>query len=242
MAFELTLDLQQVVVAAVRDAEAQPPVLDFAPLAHDVTEVWLEHPTDTRRPFLEIVVHPLPSDYVTDRVFGQATQRLAGVMRSEGIVSQLAGLELTESSSLSIVRAVTQNDRVGWGDVQPFRFRSAYLRSSGQFGATFTLASDQMSSLLDRQDATGLVTSALRLAHRMEYITSARCAVALRVTERNRVSVGTIPSSSRQAASLGFQNEDAVLIPDESVPTEALDIAAPEIARTSIDQLLRAMR
>lgn len=241
--FETTAELQQVVVEAIREAQNQPAALDFAPLPHNLRPLWLpETPIGSRSPLLEVQVIPVNADPITDRVFRQAAHRLPGMLRSEGALSQLAGLELHESPESIAVHATDAEPRVGWHDIRPSRFETAYMHKSGPIGLTFALPADQMSSFLDREDTIQNVTRSLHLVHRMAYVSTTRCAVALQVTQAPRVTVGAIPAASRSSISMARREEAVDLVPDESIPTAALGSAAREIAGNSVDALMRVMR
>lgn len=241
--FESTAELQQAVVEAIREAQKQPAALDFEPQPDALHASWLpESPHAMRSPLIEVQVLPVKADTIADRVFRQAAQRLPGMLRSEGVVSQLSGLELNEGQDTVALKATDPEPRSGWHDIRPSRFQTAYMQKSGQAGLTFTLPADKMSSFLDRDDTVQNVTRALHLVHRMEYISTPRCAVALRVTQASRVTVGPVPGTSRSSMTMA-QREDVIeLIPDESIPTAALGSAAGEISANSVDALLRKTR
>jgi hypothetical protein len=241
--FETTAGLQQVVVEAIREAQSQPAALDFAPLPRTLRPAWLpETPLGSRSPLIEVQVAPVNADPIADRVFRQAAQRLPGMLRSEGVVSQLSGLELSDTPDTVAVRATDAEPRIGWHDIRPSRFESAYMLKSGQIGLTFALPADQMSSFLDREDAIQNLTRGLHLVHRMEYVSTTRCAISLRVTQAARVTIGTVPGTSRSSMSMTRHEDVVELVPDESVPTAALGSAAGEIAANSVEALLRALR
>ncbi|CAI9394003.1 DUF4062 domain-containing protein [Microbacterium sp. T2.11-28] len=241
--FTTTTELQQGVVEAIRDAQNRPAALDFAPLGTLVQPGWVsDRDIRSRDPRFEVRVLPVADTPTTDRVFRQAAQRLAAMLRSENVISQLSGL--TEHDGVDTFRLSSSDDgpRAGWNSVRPSRFDAASIDKSGQFAVTFVLPADQMGSFLDRDDAVQNVTRALRLTDRMEYVSTARCAVALRVTGAPRVTVGPVPSASRSSMSIPSREEAIQLLPDESIPTAALGSAAHEVAVTTVDTLLSRLR
>lgn len=238
--FTTTANLQQAVVEAIRDAETQPATLDFAPLPAAVHPRWL--PEVSSLALIEVQVVPVETDPITDRVFGQAAQRLPGLLRSEGVVSQLSGLRYLDSPGTAAVHADNTESRRGWNEIRPSQFESMYVQKSGQIGLTFSLPADQMSAFLDREDAIENVTRALQVIHRMEYVSSTRCAVALRITQGGQVTIGAVPGAPRSSMTMPSRRDTFELVPDESVPTASLGTAASEIASNSTDALLRTTR
>jgi len=241
--FSTTAELQQGVVQAIRDAENQPATLDFAPLTTPIEPRWLsDRDARSRSPRLEVRVVPVADTPTTERVFRQAAQRLAATLRSENVVSQVSGLTEHDGADTFGLSSSDDEPRVGWNTVRPSRFDSATIDKSGQLAVTFVLPGDQMGSFLDRDDAVQNVTQALRLAHRMEYVSTARCAVALRLTGAPRVTVGPVPGASRSSMSMPSREEDIELLPDESIPTATLSSAAHEVAVATVDTLLSRLR
>jgi len=86
------------------------------------------------------------------------------------------------------------------------------------------------------------VTRGLHRVHRMEHVSTTRCAISLRVTQAARVTVGVVSRVSRSSMSMVHREDVIELVPDESVPTAALGSAAGEIAANGVEALLRAMQ
>jgi hypothetical protein len=97
-----------------------------------------------------------------------------------------------------------------------------------------------MGGILDENEVTSRIASALRLAGQLDLTGAARIAVGIGLNSASMVSVGSNSTTPRTSSSLRMNSNPVRVEPDESVSRSALDRAADEVAASLARSFLRA--
>jgi hypothetical protein len=237
--FDQPHDLFREVTAALRELGATPDELDFSPLTDAVPVPWLESSRQawgTDEVLLEVHVVPLGGQSLSARLLEQVEQGLPDRIRQAGLVAAAAGMS-TNHARASVVAEIPELRSQGVtraGGIALVR-----VDGTGRCTIAFRLPGDSMGGILDQNEVTSRVASALRLAGQLDLTGAERVAVGLGLNSASMVSIGSTSSVPRTSSSLRMNSEPVHLEPDESVSRAALDRAADEVAASLARSFLR---
>jgi hypothetical protein len=103
---------------------------------------------------------------------------------------------------------------------------------------------DRMGAVVDQGDLTGALASKLRFAAGLGVVSGARAAGAARLSGVSMAAEGSVGDLGRRSSvSFGLAREEAVrVLPEDSVPMEALGHGAGDIGREVAARLVHAFR
>ncbi|WP_307485026.1 DUF4062 domain-containing protein [Pseudarthrobacter sulfonivorans] len=228
-AFSDIAELQQAVVASIRELEASPESMDFEPLHESVAIRWLGEEaarnqfSSSERSPLEIHVVPLDGSPVSARLLEQIGTGLPKHVRNAGLVSAAQGLELDHIEGGVVVQSPPPLRRGGFHETHEGSFAAVMVRKSGGTTVTFRLPGDTMGSILDARQLAQDIASALRLSGRIDVTGAARFAIGMGITSTSMVAVGELGRGPRNSVGMRLNSSPLRLEPDETVSRAALD-------------------
>jgi hypothetical protein len=241
-------ELQQAVAASIRELEAAPQSLDFEPLHETIAIRWLGEETSrnqfssSERCLLEIHIVPVDGRPVSARLLEQVGTGLPRHVRNAGLVSAAQGLELDHLEDGVVVQSPPPSRRGGLHETHDGSLAAVTIRKSGGTAVTFRLPGDMMGSILDVNDLSQSIGSALRLAGQTDVTGAARFAIGVGITSTSMVAVGELGRGPRNSVGMRLSSAPLHLEPDETVSRAALDQGAGEVASTLARSLIRAFQ
>jgi hypothetical protein len=238
-------DLAPKVVQVLRQFERAPAALAFAPLAGPISIRWRsEWPENQHRqsrgiPTVEVHVAPVHGRARSARELGQITQGFATRVRRTGRIPDEVALAPQVAADGSISLTFPEPDRQ-WNQTRGAVSLGVRVDQSGQLSWWGSLPGDGIGAVLDPDDLTRQVTDALKLLGSLALLdTGADVAVALGVDDTMLLTRGSVRDFPRSGASmLQASGRPLRVEPDESVPGQALEGGAAEIAAPLVHQLL----
>lgn len=247
-AFSDVSELQQAVVASIRELEAAPESLDFEPLQETIEVRWLLEEdfrnqfSSSERCLLEIHVVPIHGRPVSARLLDEVGAGLPGQVRNAGLVSAAQGVELDHFEGGVIVRSPAPSRRGGLHETHDGSLAAVLIRKSGGTTVTFRLPGDMMGSILDLNDLSRRLGSALRLAGQVDVSGADRFAIGVGITSTSMVAVGELGRGPRNSVGMHLSSAPLHLEPDETVSRAALDRGAGEVATMLARSLIRTFQ
>ncbi len=236
--FQDTAELLTKVVRKVKELEAGPSSLSFAPLTQPVS---LRRSLDeggvqggVSVPLLELHVLPVGFAGYSARQLEELSTSLADRIRRSGAVKSDTALTASSSQAhASVSMPLSRPPR--WDATRPGELVEVRLHKTGQVSLRATLPRDAMGSILDQDALPQQITALLRLIGALNLIQHERIVVAVGVSDPQLTQIDRFnPHQSRTRAELGgFMRSFALQTePDESASLAALDAGAEEVART----------
>jgi hypothetical protein len=243
--FGSVTDLQTIVASAIREIESAPSPLEFHPLTANVSIHWLEPANGSRgymasdRPRLEVHVVPVDGRPLSARILEEVMNGMPAVVRASGLVSSIAALE-TNQGTQEVSLSVPHPTNVRRGDVYAGSIESVRVRGDGQIAVAFHLPGDQLGLILDPQDVTVKVASALRLAGQIDRTAAANVVLGIGLTSGSTVTLGEVSQRSRNSSHMSLNDGPTQVEPDETITRAAFDLGANEVAALATRSLVRA--
>jgi hypothetical protein len=233
--FRDATDLQAKVVAAIRDLEATPRGVTFAPLGAPVSASWQSDwspqrygnsPTEAS---LEVHVIPIGDRPRSQREMTAISDSIAPKLRSTNVVPATSALDVTEADgAVSVVFPV---ERRRWDEPIAAQLRRIRVDGSGQVSVVTSLPRGSMAAIFDADDVAKQVAMCLRLVGSLQVIRTSMVAVAIGVEPTMMLAVGTVAELTRaNSVSLRSKDTPVRLEADEAVSLEALDAGADTVA------------
>jgi len=241
-------ELQQAVAASIRELEAAPELLDFEPLHETVAIRWSGEETSrnqfssSERCLLEIHVVPINGRPVSVRLLEQVGTGLPRHVRDAGLVSAAQGLESNHIEDGVVVKSPPPSHRGGRNETHDGSLAAVMVRKAGGTTVTFRLPGDTMGSILDVNDLSQNIGSALRLAGLIDVTGAGRFAIGVGITSVSMVAVGEVGRGPRNSVGMRLNSAPIHLEPDETVSRAALDRGAGEVASMLARSLVRAFQ
>lgn len=236
--FRDATDLQAKVVAAIRDLEATPQGVSFAPLDAPVPASWQSawspqrHGNSPTEASLEVHVIPIGDRHRTGREMATITDSIAAELRSTNVVPATSALDVTQADGA--VSVVFQVERRRWDEPVAAHLRRIRVDASGQVSVVTSLPRGSMAAIFDADDVAKQVVMSLRLVGSLQLIRTSRVAVAIGIEPTMMLAVGTVAELTRaNSVSLRSQDTPVRVEADEAVSLEALDAGADEVARST---------
>ncbi|MGY4856846.1 DUF4062 domain-containing protein [Cryobacterium sp. AP23] len=240
-------DVAEVLVAAagaVHELEQVPGVLEFEPLLEGPSIRWLTDGTGNRgsgashHPLLEVHVAPLDGNPLSSRILEQVLGGLPVRVRSAGLVSMTEALETTQQGD-AIQLSASPPPTGSWNSVTSGSLATVRVLKDGQTAVAFRLPGDHMGTIIDAQDVTTRVASALRLTGQIDMTGATKLAIGVGLTSRSMTAIGLAGQQSRSSVSLSSRSEPVRVEPDESIGRAALDRGADEVSATLVRSFVR---
>ncbi|WP_458112125.1 DUF4062 domain-containing protein [Arthrobacter sp. R1-13] len=247
-AFSDISELQQAVVASIRELEAAPQSLDFQPLTEPVDIRWLGDETlrnqfsSSERSLLEIHMVPIHGKPVSSRLLEQVGTGLPRHIRSAGLVTAAQGLDVDHLEDSVVVRSSEPPRRGGFHETHDGSLAAVIVRKSGGIIVSFRLPGDRMGSILEANDLSKSIEGALRLAGQTDVTGADRFAIGVGISSTSMVGVGELGRGPRNSVSMRLGSTPLHLEPDETVSRAALDRGAGEVASTHARSLIRVFQ
>ncbi|MCW2540963.1 MAG: hypothetical protein JWN95_2688 [Frankiales bacterium] len=233
--FRDATDLQAKVVAAIRDLEATPRGVTFAPLGAPVSASWQSDwspqrygnsPTEAS---LEVHVIPIGDRSRSQREMTAISDSIAPKLRSTNVVPATSALDVTEVDGA--VGVVFPVERRRWDEPVAAQLRRIRVDASGQASVVTSLPRGSMAAIFDADDVAKQVAMCLRLVGSLQMIRTSMVAVAIGVEPTMMLAVGTVAELMR-ASSVSLRSKDTPvrLEADEAVSLDALDAGADTVA------------
>jgi len=239
------VDLAPKVVQALRQLEHVPAALTFAPLAKPIIIRWRsewpenQHSQSRGIPTVEVHVAAIDGRTRSARVLGQVAEGFATRVRRTGRVPDEVALAPQIATDGSVSLTFPEPDR-HWNQTRPAVSLGVRLDQSGQVSWWGTLPGDGIGSVLDPTDLTRQVTDALKLLGSLALVDQqADVAVGLGIDDTTLLTFGSVRHFPRSGASMLHASGRPLRVePDESVPGQALESGAAEVAAPLVRQLI----
>ncbi len=183
---------------------------------------------------------PITGPPLSARMLEQLEARLPLQVRAAGQVSATEALEVAHRGDRVTLRVPSVAGTRGWAEPRSGSLAQIRIDRFGRVMVAFRLPGDNMGSILDSQDLTVSIASALRLAGQLDSSGSDYFAVGVGLSSRASVSVGRATGTARSTVSMGRNDNFLHVDPDESMSRSALDRGADEVAALLTRTLLRA--
>ncbi|NYJ18538.1 DUF4062 domain-containing protein [Glaciibacter psychrotolerans] len=242
--FATVAEVLNAAAGAIHELEQAPGALEFEPLIRMPAIHWLTDGTGSQgfrssdRPRLEVHIVPIEGSPLSSRILEQVLSGLPARVRSAGLVSMTEALD-TAHEAAAIQLDASPPPTGGWNSVTSGSLASVRVLKDGQIAVAFRLPGDSMGTIVDAQDVTTRVASALRLTGQIDMTRAPKVAVGIGLTSRSMTAIGVAGQSNRTSASLSSRSEPVRVEPDESMSRAALDRGADEVAATLVRSLLR---
>ena len=245
--FATTSELLTKVAAKVRELDQAGNRLTFSPLTGLVTVTWrsdfeeqLHGGNSSLQAVLEVHVVPNGTPAPSARVMAEFSDALPTRIRESGLVAANEGLSTTRPGGAVIIGIA--NRPTGWNTPREPQLLGVRLGIDGQTSSWASLPGDGMGSILDATQLPEQIADLLRVIGLMRVIQSRHVAIAIGVDPATMLSTGRVTQLPRQSASMLSMSDRPVRVPpDELVTTAALDVGAPEIARSLSRVLLEVV-
>lgn len=242
--FASFMDLAPKVVQALRQFEQVPAALAFLPLAKPISILWRsEWPENQHRqsrgiPTVEVHVAGVDGRARSARELGQIVQGLATRVRRTGRVPDEVALAPQVATDGSVSLPFPEPDRQ-WNQTRPAVSLGVRVDRSGQVSWWGALPGDGIGAVLDPDDLTRQVTDALKLLGSLALLDKdADVVVGLGVDDTTLLTQGSVRDFPRSGATMLHASGRPLRVePDESVPGQALESGAAEIAAPLVRRL-----
>jgi hypothetical protein len=200
------VDLQAKVAAAVRQAEATPGSLTFAPLHGDVPVAWrwdwpsaLQAHAD--HAVLEVHVLPAVPQTVPSRVLRGLPERLAAELRAGGGIGASASVPSGYDTAAAWAHVDQPRRNRMHDDARDGALLGCRVAATGQTSTWGTLPGDGMGSILDPADLADRLTGFLRIAGTAMPGDALQLALAVGLSPLSNVTEGRVTGMPRNRAS-----------------------------------------
>lgn len=246
--FETTVELMTKVTAKLNGLDSIEAPLDYQVIGGTLSVTWrADFDVDLRRetpagPILELHMCPIGGQPYTSRVMSKLGDSLVDRVRRSSLVDAQIALESHAGDNGAVVTAKFSRP-TSWNDSTEEQFLGLRLEKSGQVSLWESLPSNSMGGFLDTERLSNQLARLLRECSSLELLTKgSRVGVAAGVQPVQMLTLGTFSAQhSRTSARVLSTSQDPLrIIPDESVPVDALHSGASEIARDLARMLTRA--